>query len=322
MHKFSKLEKLTYVLKPDSISELIENSNYHETILPLTLLALPWFATFIIYITYLEFTEKSSTENANLHSLPTYDDLAYPFTPAYLAYLTDASDSKFANLTYMMYGFVPVCFIASGTMMYFQQSVFTGRQELFYLIPYMSLLALIVGNIFVSVIIAYKVENDEKRSRLFQLKPWIEGIILWAVNMIMQLLSWHLVFVVCGFILNPLRAFLYCMVLILSVICSVILLALIFKFCIRIVWKNSFQRIDTVLMVSLILLLACAYAYIVFIFQISIAINNRTVEEITRSVIPHVFLIALAWLLPKMFLDPKKIWSYLKKNGTPEVHNA
>ena len=37
----------------------------------------------------------------------------------------------------------------------------------------------------------------------------LEATFLWIVSMTMQFVPWHLVLVVCGLILNPLRAFLY-----------------------------------------------------------------------------------------------------------------
>lgn len=157
-------------------------------------------------------------------------------------------------------------------------------------------------------------------------KPWVESVLLWKVNMTMQLVSWHLVFVVCGFVLNPLRAFLYSMVMIVAVVCFIVFVAIIIKFICTVICNgnatsdnlavnNTFHCVDLVVMLSLTMLLICAYAYIVFVLHISITVSNQTVDEIIKSIIPNAFLIINAWLLPKMFLDPKKILKYIKKNG-------
>ena len=167
------------------------------------------------------------------------------------------------------------------------------------------------------------VEKDDNHSRLTPFKSWKEGILLWIVNMTAQLLSWHVVFVVCGFILNPLRAFLYSMIIIVAVVCLVVFGATVIKFvcsCKRNATLDDsvntlVNKYDIAVIFSLTMLLLCAFSYVVFIFQISITINNQTVEGILKSIIPNLCLIVIAWLLPKVYLDPNTILKYIEKKG-------
>ena len=308
------LEKLTYESKSGSINELIDSDRYsvnlhtlYESILFISLLALPLFAMIIVLVTYLECTKKCNTQ---------YEDLS------------SVSNLEPVNLKYMMYSVVIICIPASGTMMYFQlRSFFTGKNEWCYNYPYFLMWISIILYVYAASKVIDKVERDENRDRLTTFKLWKEGALLWIVNMTAQLVSWNLVFVVCGFILNPLRALLYSMVIIVTVVCLVVLVAIILKFiCITTCCSRGNQTLDNhsvdnsphctdvAIMFSLIMLLICAFAYIVFIFQISITINNQTIEDVTQSIAPSVFLIIIAWLLPKLYLDPNTLLKYITKN--------
>jgi len=60
---------------------------------------------------------------------------------------------------------------------------------------------------FPSLSAAYKLKYSG--TQLFNIPFWVEGTLLWIACMTVQLLSWHLVYVSGGLILNPLRASLY-----------------------------------------------------------------------------------------------------------------
>ena len=245
--------------------------------------------------------------------------------------LSSGSNLEPVNLKYMMYSVVIICIPANGAMIFFQLrslKPFIVIKEWWYNIPYGLMWILIIFYINAARILIDKAEMDDNRNRLTTFKPWKETLFLWIVNMTAQLVSWHLVFVICGFILNPLRALLYCMIIIVTIICLVVLVAVIIKLICTVYVTcrgnqtlddrsvdNSSHCIDVVIMFSLIMLLLCAFAYIVFLFQVSITINNQTIEDITQSIIPSVFLIIIAWLLPKLYLDPKTLLKYITRNG-------
>ena len=152
--------------------------------------------------------------------------------------------------------------------------------------------------------------------------------------MTVQLASWHLVFMLCGFVFNPLRAFLYSGVVIVTVICSIVLLSVVMKVTVILMYQTKFSDkhyikwlkdyvrepvvlmedkkfpyIDIIFMFSLVMLLIYVHAYSVFILQISIGSDtNETVEELAEFVIPKLFLIVIAWYLPHLFLKPEKTW--------------
>ena len=83
-----------------------------------------------------------------------------------------------------------------------------------------------------------------------------------------------------------------------------------------------------VLMGCLITLLTFAGGFSVFIFHISITSKHPTLDELTKSIIPKVFLIIIIWLLyniflnsnrtgdlwllPRLYTDLKEIWRYVE----------
>ena len=268
---------------------------------------MPLFALIIVSVAYLECTKTSNTQ---------YEDLS------------TVSNLEPVNLKYMMYSVVIICIPASGARIYFQNRSLKHlkvKDEWHYNISDYLMWISIIFYIYAARKLIYKVERDDNHDRLTTFKLWKEVILLWIVNMTAQLVSWHLVFVICGFILNPLRALLYSMVIIVTMVCLVVLVAIIIKLVCTVTCRgnqtldnrsvdNSSHCIDVVIMFSLIMLLICAFAYIVFIFQISITINNQTIEDVTQSIVPSVFLIIIAWLLPKLYLDPNTLLKYITKN--------
>ena len=341
--------------KPGSIDELIGNDNYsvnlhtlYEVILLISLICLPLFATNFVSITYFECTKKPDQEDLGSPSISNSDPS--PLTGSNsdpgssIRSDSDAirsnpdpgsaiesnsgsssrSNSEYLNLKYLMSGVVFLCIPANITMIYFQvRSLSVGKYEWSYHYSFYVLWLSIVVYLYPAKRIIDEVEMDANRVRLTTFKVWQEGILLWIVNMTAQFVSWHLVFVVCGFILNPLRAFLYSMLIIVAVVCLAVLVALVIKFVCsskRNVTLNDspntlVNKYDIAVIFSLTMLLLCAFAYIVFIFQISITINNQTIEDILKSIIPNLFLVMIIWLLPKVYLDRNTILKYLKKNS-------
>ena len=221
---------------------------------------------------------------------------------------------------------VVICIPANIAMIYFQvRSLHMRKHEWhwsysysFYILWMSIALYLYSGKCIID-----NVEKDDNHRRLTPFKRRKEAFLLWIVNMTAQLVSWHLVFVVCGFILNPLRAFLYSMIIIVAIVYLVVFGATVIKFvcsCKRNATLDDsvntlVNKYDIAVIFSLTMLLLCAFSYVVFIFQISITINNQTVEGILKSIIPNLFLMVIAWLLPKVYLDPNTILKYIKKNG-------
>ena len=276
---------------------------------------------------HISASEKSASSNST--NQPAAAVAFNPtFTPA--TGTSDPSSMSNPNLKYMMYSFVATCILGSIAMIYFQHKVITRKREWFYFFPYLSLLISIIVYFFISVKIVKRVEKNNDHDRLTKsVSPCLEGIFLWIVSTTMQFLSWHLVFVVYGFILNPLRALLYSLMLILSVVCCIVLLAVIIKiFCTTCkrngtsndslngsANNNKSHCFHIAVMSSIIMLLICAFGYIVFIYQISITVNNLTIEDITKSIILSAFVMIFTWLLPKIYLDPTTLLKYVKKKG-------
>ena len=327
--------------KPGSVSELIGNDNYsvnlhtlYETILFISLICLPFFATIFVSITYFECTEKPHQQDVGSQSISISDpgssirsnsDQGYSVrsNSSTRSNSSSRSNSESLNLKYLMSGVVVICIPANIAMIYFQvRSLSVGRYEWSYNYSFYILWLSIIVYLYPAKSIIAKVKMDNTRNRLTSIGPKKEGVLLWIVNMTVQLVSWHLVFVVCGFILNPLRAFLYSMLMIVTIVCLVIFVAIIIKLiysCKRNEVSNDFanalvNKYDIAVIFSMIMLLLCAFAYIVFIFQISITINNQTVEDILKSIIPNLFLMMIIWLLPKVYLDPNTILKYVRKN--------
>lgn len=317
------MEKLTFISKPRLLHAIINNGNYsidlktlHIVLLLLGLIALPTYTTIFIFSTYLEYTKRAhNSTNGTRNSA-------------------------------IMCSFITVCILGIAVMGTFQIIILKvtvdKADEWFYFVPYGWLCLLIVLNIIVSLIMTRKTHKNERltKSNYF----WIEFILLVLFTLSMQLLSWHLVFVLYGFILVPLRAFLYCAATAITVICFIMLLAMVFQViysvcipiyqCIEMFNRCSYTRFNRSgitnipLMLSLIMLLIYIYTYCVFILHIIISSSNQTVEELTKLVIPKVLLLMTIWLLytmlwnpekggkywllPKILIDPSEIWNRIE----------
>ena len=200
------------------------------------------------------------------------------------------------NLHFIMFSFVFLSvFIAIPAMLYFQHGAITNTQEWYYFYPYTFLLICILMNLFISVIVVYKIDNCKNHDRLLKWLPFlVEAIFLWIIIVTMQLVSWHLVFIFCGLALNFLRALLYTVSMGLSAICAILFLAIIIKITVILVVKcccssrcckkyetkvkshiPKFSCKEIAVMLSLFLLLICTFTYSLFIFQVTISVSNN-----------------------------------------------
>lgn len=237
------------------------------------------------------------------------------------------------NLQFMVCSLVIICCIANGTMTFFQVSALQRKFEWFYFYPYMWLWIFIAFKFFTSM---KAVHTVEKAHRIFASPFWVEGMLLWILTMTMQLASWHLVFVLYSINLNPFRALLYCVVIIVTLISCVVGLAVIMKFIailifrfiikskdVNLMWfkmhcpctlkkDDNFPFIDVTLMFSLVMLLIYIFTYSAFILQTSINSNQLPLYELTKWIIPKLFLLVTAWLSTRLFLTPEKIWKFRK----------
>ena len=283
----------------------------------------------LVYVAYLDYTK---IPNLKCHKA----------AGSKISKMSNSEHSS--NLQFMVYSFLVICCLGIVILIYFQLGAIIRRYEWFYLCPYLWLWVVIAVNFFTSVKLVYITDSDKSHDRLTKLPCFVEGLLLSVVTMYMQLLSWQLVFVFCGFILNPLRAFLFCIVIIVAVVCVLVLLAVIMKIVVIIIFQTGEHNrkhlkrimhpptvfmdnekipyIDIILMISLIMLLIYAHAYSVFIFQVNINSSNITLEELTKSIIPKVLLIVIAWFLPKLFLKPEKTWlMWWKYTGKTNTEN-
>ena len=274
----------------------------------------------IIYVAYLDCTRIKS----ECHRTKTISN-------------TSNSEHSISNLRFMMYSILAVSCLAIGAITYFQVFAIVKNPEWFYLCPYVWLWVFIILNVVFSVRIVQVIDSDERHNRLTTLPCFLEGLLLSIATMTIQLLSWHLVFVFCSFVLTPVRAILYCVVIIVTVVCLVVLLAVIMKIIAILIsqtdkFKECYQtgnfkkcwldnllhlhpnvfmnkkKFDIILMMSLVMLLIYAHAYSAFIFQININSSNQKVDEIMKLIIPKVLLLVIVWFLPKLFLNPDIPW--------------
>ena len=118
---------------------------------------------------------------------------------------------------YLMFSFVVTCGLGIVSMAKFQFYAIKNENKIqkFYIHPYIFLWIMVFVNFITSTFLIIAEEKCFKRCLQ-------KCIIMSAGTITMQLASWHLVFVLYGLILNPLRAFLYSVAIIIAVLWSVI----------------------------------------------------------------------------------------------------
>ena len=228
--------------------------------------------------------------------------------------LTNSEINHNKKNLYTVLSFLMVCFAASILMasLIFVAFIFktpTSKEPCFY-VPYLYLIVLIL----ISFVILFKrAKTIQEIHRLTKLHHVIEFMSLGIFTMTMQMLSWHLVFVLYGFILNPLRAFLYSTTILIVVACSIILLALVLKVIFCTACADDTCDINGIfLMLSIPILLIFLCTYCLSILGISISSSNQKVDEITKSLVPKVILIMIAWFIYNVILNSDnrvKFWS-------------
>ena len=322
-------------------SSLINLLILHLVILSINLVSLPLFTTLFILFAYLDYITSKEQEN---------DTQNQPEAPA----RPDAKKSSFRTFKYhLMFSFLVICCLGIAAMMRFQIYAITNERKIqkFYMIPCIILWFMVLINLIILARMII-VEDKEKGYKICLLKFTIYGI----GTITMQLVSWHLVFVLYGLILNPLRAFLYSVAIIIAVLWCIIflvLLSMIFRisnilgklmgkileyilwaiyscielpgikhciFCLRVSFCYSLtghhqkkDRVKTiVLLFSLMALLTFIGAFTVFILHINISSGHPTLDELTKSLIPKIFLVLIVWLLLNIFFHSNKDGKFLK----------
>ena len=329
------------------------------------------FTTFLILFTHLDYIKNKIIPNQE--NPPPKNSPPKKSPPK-----NSPDNTKNSSLSilkfYLMFSFVVICCLGVAAMMYFQISAFKGRilNQYYYLAPYICLWIIAIGSlIFVTIMIMHNGCTW---------KCMLKCTVLGLGTMTMQLLSWHLVFVLYGLILNPLRAFLYSVAIIIAVLWAIFTLAFLSRIinyitcqvfsrityliigCVSfifylceltvyifgctniccncgdicgalinkikgIVCKHIDELKGIALMGCLITLLTFAGGFSVFILHISITSEHPTLDELTKSIIPKVFLILIIWLLyniflnsnrtgelwllPRLYTDLRELWNYV-----------
>ena len=322
----SNLEKLIFVSKPSSAFQLISSGNnfldlkiLHIVLLILGLLSLPTFTTIFTLCAYLDQVNQSTLENRN----PINNTVTITFE---------------GDLKYLVGSILVMCFLSSAGMVILQVINFAIAKEWFYCVPYLWLMILILVS---NIAFAMMANKTDKENRITKSSVLVEAVLLGIFTTTIQFLSWHLVFVFYGFILSPLRALLCSAAIIITVICSIILMTVIFKVLnaaieavkVKLLHKciSRYQDIsaDTdgknimskiILMFALVMLLTFTYTYCVFILHVSINNSDQAVVNLIESLIPKAFLILIAWFLYNMIVNlekTKKFWLLLKMFMNP-----
>ena len=215
-----ELQTLTFISNPNSVDRVSEKKKISidlhlldAVLICISLFALPSFTTAFITFPYLKFLEKETLLDTKQETMEEgQSSNKKSFIPAH------------NNVCYLITGALITCVPGSAVMVFFQVSGLQQKHEWFYFYPYIWLWFLIIVKFFTTITTAHGLGMQ-----LFNVPRWIEGTLLWIACMTIQLLSWHLVFVLGGLILNPLRASLYCVVIISGVVCTMVLLATITK---------------------------------------------------------------------------------------------
>lgn len=277
------------------------------------------FITFFILFTYLENINETKSDTANPQNKKNGANKQ-----------NTAELHSQENILILKICFAIICLMGIIGMMITQIKAIKLKPEWFYIVPYVFLLLFIVVSFPVSIAVAYKA----KPAKETKAQQCGEGFLLGIVTMAIQLASWHLVFVFYGLILNPLRAFVYSVVAIISVFCLVVISAALFKLghTMWLIFKiitpqckkkckcgeyesDDYEKIfllfiDLCIMISLVTLLLFAGAFSIFILHISISSNHPTLNELLKSVIPKILLVVITVVLLKTFLNPKKVKKY------------
>ena len=229
-----------YDSQEDSIDKILRKKHYsidlyslHSVILLINLLSLPMLATSLILFAHVDYIKSkiTSEEQGNRPQNQLQNQLQNQPQNQQQNQLQNHAkrQSEVKNFFlstlkyYLMFGFVMICISGTVAMVVFQYYAFTNKRKMqkYYEYPYICLWIMVVVNLIISTFLII-VEEEDKGYKI-----WFKCIVLGAGTMAMQVASWHLVFVLYGLILNPLRAFLYSVAIIIAVLWGIVLLALL-----------------------------------------------------------------------------------------------
>ena len=230
-----------------------------------------------------------------------------------------------ADLLPFISGFVATCICGNIMMLLFQMAGFNKDDPWFYVIPYSWLWTLIVIQFITSLLLTHKFMSTEKKlkqKRHHCRHPffWLQSFALWIVFTAVLMLSWHAVFIMLGFILNPFRALILTLIYTIGTVCAVVMFSVIFSFC-RLLYqclkvKKCHAYFAVVYFLLMIAVLTFIISYISFMFRINISgdstLGTSSVIEWVNHLLPPLFLLTLTWLLKKLLKLPNNF------NGTDE----
>ena len=142
---------------------------------------------------------------------------------------------------------------------------------------------------------------------------WLQSFALWIVFTAALLLSWHAVFIMLGFILNPFRTILLTAVYAIGTVCMVVFFSVIFSF-VRSMYtfikvKKCHCYFAIIYFLLMIAILTFIISYISFLIRINIGGDNMTgADSVTgwaNHLLPH--LLTLTWILKKLIKLPTEV---------------
>ena len=238
---------------------------------------------------------------------------------------------EMGDLFPFIFGLVTTCIFGNITMLLFQIASFNKGGPWYYVIPYCWLLILTFVKFITSLMLTYKFmsrHSEAKQKRLYYRNPsfWLQSFALWVLFATVLMLSWHAVFIMLGFILNPFRALILTIIYATGTICAVIMFSVLFSIsqliyqCVRTKkFHIYFAAIYFLLMVSI---LTFIISYISFMFRINIGgestLASGSLIEWVNNLLPPVFLLTMTWFLKKLLKLPNK----LKKDNLKDPKNV
>ena len=295
-----ELEPLNKDVNQDSLDILFDstrilNSEFNDVdaiFLLLSLLALPTVVAPLCSLLYLDLRKKAQKK----------------------------IDEENADLFPFLFGLIATCVCGIIVTLIFQMAGFNRDNPWYYVIPYTWLWTLIVIQFVTALLLTYKFMStysklEKKKQHCWRPSFWLQSFALWIVFTAALLLSWHAVFIMLGFILNPFRTILLTAVYAIGTVCMVVFFSVIFSF-VRVIYaccrmrkcRGYFAIIYFLLMIAI---LTFIISYISFLIRINIGGDNKTgadsVTEWANHLLPPLFLLTLTWILKKLIKLPDKL---------------
>ena len=217
-------------------------------------------------------------------------------------------------------GLITACICGNITMLLFQIAAFNNGGPWYYVAPYCWLWILVLFQFITSLLLIYKLMSRHgaltQKRRLHQ-NPffWLQSFGLWIVFTAVLLLSWHTVFIMLGFILNPFRALILTLIYTIGAMCAVIMFTVMFSF-IQLIYqyikaKKSRIYLAAIYLLLITSLLAFMISYISFMFRINVgsegSLGSSSIIEWANGLLPPLLLIILTWFLRKLLRFPNKL---------------